>query len=879
MNEIYREHGEKTLNTSTSAPLRTLHPLDNDAPTYFNGGPAAGSAESFDIGHKVSNRHQCGMAPEAIDDGDPLVQNRRQAEWPIFGRVERQRANDERRSQTRNRQNHTITNIQSDGVIGPHNMPQQQSTPSSPNVVRRRDSLLRHQQHSKIVREQVLRAAVRKGQERQFGTTVRVRPASGNAAGQSGCGFGRDSTMPLKLSRKRPASADILGEQDRGVPIRIRLDNDNDSPEAPYDPTTVELTWQQQQQQQLPRERYCIVGRAPAESPCRLSGLGVAAAATVAGGGPQQRLLPPDFSQRPKSAYPRLEEGGFLPGDNNDESSGRNYGKSSSPVGRMRSLSAQALRCSASATFPAATNPQGSGRDGRVRHSLREAGDGGDLTMTREEEEDENDEKEGGKTTRVEEVGNKSPLREGRSSVRTTTEPTTTTTKLCSGRPRADKEIPGGNAGPGGGVEQSDGQKYRLIPSAASAADNDRSRRKQSSINVPAAAPQATVTHLPTDSDGHAAAGTRTRKATKSRRVVARSSPSRSRKGGSPRVGRRSRPNVANRVNARADNGRDGKLYLLDLDTDEKKCQKPVHLEAAGYSIDNDPCLDNGRDGKLYVELDNGRDGKRYLEADNDDEESHGHLVASALSDVATGNDDIMSQVSGTSAGELERRNVETVDESLGQTKVEKSLQLERRAEAAITIQKAIAGAVSRRRPSGDGARGEGTGNATPENNLLHKANDDFQVLAEREGGGAQRNSERESMPEVAGAPLEVRGDCRRVISFIRRNKHRRHWCLFVMNCSNGTCTHCSVQSIRPTVPRTPACSTVTEILDTLATRPEETHQPTAHDTLTPQPTIHKQTNYLQSSNKRRKRRITPHRRWSLPRRSSNSDGGLHVRL
>lgn len=765
----HRTRGERASNTSSPAPSRTLYPLDNTASPFFDGEVAAGSPESFDNGHETGRRHQPGMSLEAGDDGDPcLQQNHRQAEWPVFGRVERQRANDERRSQTRSHQsnysrnkNHTITNVLTDSVLGPHSV-SQQSRGSPPYMVRRRDPLLQHQQQSTNVQEEVRRTAKRNNHERQNGTTERVRPRSGSAAGKdSGCDFGRDSTTPLKLSRKRPASADIMRERDRGVPVRIRLEQDKDAPGATDGPELVELTWKKQQQ--LPRERGDSVGRAPNENPRRTSGLGVVAA-TVAGGGRQQQRRPPDSSQRPKSAYPRLEEGGRLD-SRLDGMDNEGTGKRSSRVSRMRSLSAQALRRSASASYPATTTPREIGRDGRVHHRPTEAGDGGELAITKEEEEDEHEGwggMESGKIARVEVVGNKSTMPEGRSNVMMATRPaTTTTTKICSGRTHADNVKPAPNAYPGRGVGQSDGQKYHVMPAAGSAAENDRSPRRQSSTMVRAVAPQATTTHLTTDSNVQVAAGTRTRKATNSRRVVARSPPSRSRKGGSPRVRRQRRPNVVARVDARADNGRDGKFYLLDLDSDEKQRQNSVHLDSASCNNNNDPCLDNGRDGKLYVELDNGRDGKCYLEVELDnDEESHGKLVASAPLEVATGYNDKVRNVSGTWAGKLEQHVVSTADESLEHTKAGKSSQPERRAEAAKIIQQAMARAVIRRRSNGDGG-GEGGrgGKAMPEKHLLDVAKDDFRPLAEREGDGAQRNPERVSMLGVAAGPLEVRGD------------------------------------------------------------------------------------------------------------------------
>lgn len=235
--------------------------------------------------------------------------------------------------------------------------------------------------------------------------------------------------------------------------------------------------------------------------------------------------------------------------------------------------------------------------------------------------------------------------------------------------------------------------------------------------------------------------------------MISRRSPSCSRKGDSPRGSRQRKTNSANckeqqdrhrARDARPDNGRDGKLYV-DPDSDEKQRRIPTHLLSASFDNNVNPRFDNGRDGKLYVEPDNGRDGKLYLELEDDEEQSSEAVNEAQSLEAAPGKSDAMGNSTVRSRGGL-------ATDDIGTAKQPNT--------AAMTIQRAIAGAAIRRRSSGHGGGAKGTGKTVPETNLVGLAGGGRRALSERESesDGTQRNGERVTAADVSTATSEVRG-------------------------------------------------------------------------------------------------------------------------
>ncbi len=705
------------------------------------------------------------MPREESDDGDSRTrkqqqQQHRQAEWPVFGRAERQRASDERRSHTRSRHDgaqlsRAATNMQGVGGTTPHGMFQQAT--ACPNGSRQGDPWLHHHQHSKHVRGNAVRRVAENHRHGPGGTTARARPASGSAAGR---GNGRDSTMSPKLSRKRPVSADIVREHDGREPGRVHNNT--------YDPTVVGPTWQQQQP---PRKVCGIETQAPTEVLRRISGPEAAAAARAEGGCQPWRRLS-NHSVRPKSAYPRLEDGGGRPGDclvvgAGVGVSGRNDGNSSSRVGRIRSLSARTLKCSASAPSQSTPTPRSSGRDRDGRSSMQE-GSGQYVTTAREGgevggaggrggvEEEEEEGKEEEEEEEQEGITRTPTLRQNRSSVRTTA------TKRSS-RPHSEA----GHATPGSVIGQSSGERKYSVPASASATEGDSSRRRTSSVEVPKASPPASATGSlgqPTQAAApRAAAAPSAKTSTNSKRVIARSSPSRSRKRDSPSGGGRPRKpspvtskgqHRRDGCDARRENGRDGKLYLSDPGSDERRRQEPN---------DDAQRFDNGRDGKLYVELDNGRDGKLYLEPGHEDDDddvrpSLGKSRAARPLEATAKRRGAVESTGERSGGGLEKDIAGTAEESTERRGTGESSQTKRRADAAKIIQRAMASTVVRRRSSRGVDESEETAKADPENLVRSQTRDDFGILSERKGGGRPPTGEEGSTDGVAAERSEVRG-------------------------------------------------------------------------------------------------------------------------
>lgn len=713
------------------------------------------------------------MLPEgAVADSARMQENRRQADWPVFGRAERQRASDQRRSHARKYPNSSSNRSNRDA--GPQNA-SLQSAALSPNGISQSDPLLQPQPHSRHRRDEAFQAAANNTRIRPMGTAARVRPASGSAAGR----VSSDPTIPPRPSRKRPASADIVTERDIRVSGRICLDRVS---EGPSEPAVAEST--RSLPQKLPRERCRALVQAPIESPRRRSGPGMfsAAAAEVVR---QERRRPNDFSRRPKSAYPRLEDRGGRPGDRLGAGTGTQGSRSSassSRVGRTRSLSARALKASASAPSPS-TSTLRNGWDGDC-HSLREEGegDGEYLAVTRGEEDcgREWEEAEVREEVAREVVNGSSSLRQGMGDAMTTTTATTTTTSTAGQEPSRPYSNQG-NAPFYNEIGPSGGQKDHAVSSSVPATENDVSRRRnpkpsttpQSPLSKTtnprngASAPttQAALASAPASSSAASApAAARAWKPTK-RPVAARSSPLRGRKGSSPRGNRHRKPNSANskehhrhRGDARPDNGRDGKLYV-DVNSDEKQRLKPggAYLGSASDHNNVDPRFDNGRDGKLYVEPDNGRDGKLYREPVHDEEQSSKASNEARSLEAAPGIKDAVANDTVRDREGLETNGIGTAGEPVRQESTAEPPLPQRRAEAVTAIPRAVTGAAIRRRSSGHGRGVKGAGEAVPEKDLLDPAGDSRWALSERKSDCTHQKGERVSAADVATTTSEVR--------------------------------------------------------------------------------------------------------------------------
>ncbi|CAM9754817.1 unnamed protein product, partial [Ectocarpus sp. 4 AP-2014] len=766
---IRRDCRDRTSSGGYPSPFRALDRLGDNVPTTSDGGSPA----SYGGGN--ANR----LGPEVGSGVERGPFSHRRAEWPDFCRAQRQRASDERRSQTRS--NHSIssnhrtcatTNGHDDGGAG--------AVPTSnPEAIYQRDPLLRHRQHNwrGVLQEEIAGRDL----DRAVGSGARPRPASGRAAG--------DPTVRPKLSRKRPASADIVRERDRGVQGRTYFDQIDVIQEVADAPSVVEPTWQQQQQQQQRRRRQqeqlpgvrggVEMTGPPIASARHVPAVGVEVAET--NNGRQQRRRAADSSRRPKSAYPRLEDGGARPGGDgalfgmgDPCSSRRNGNNRSSRVGRIRSLSARASEGLASLAPP--LNKASRDRDDGDDQRSGEWEGAKELTATTEVEDN-------GRVATEGVANDKSSTWRGPSG-------NATGTMMTSVVEGCDK--------PSSGIGLSSGQTYRLNSSRSdsqskrecSVEEEVEAPRETTQTDLPgrrsqaaaaavaaaaAAAAAAIATAAVTATTTAAAAATTTaapvattvameRKSTKFRRGAPRSSPSRSKKGGSPPGGRQRKKLPGNRTeqNKRReptprDNGRDGKLYRIDPDSDgQRQHQRSTLLGCSEpcYHVNNsDPCLDNGRDGKLYVELDNGRDGKLYLETESVDGEPHGNdkVALSPAEWAATVKHDgeQEGELGETRAEKLEGNIVDKVDsieqrEAPGKPGSVETPPPERLlAEAARTIQKAVSGEVLRRRSSGetgtvDGGEGERR-KTLPELFLSDRDRSECQALTERGPGREQQ--------------------------------------------------------------------------------------------------------------------------------------------
>ncbi|CAM9729688.1 unnamed protein product, partial [Hapterophycus canaliculatus] len=600
---------------SSSSTLGVLDTLGNGvSPRHFDSGGANVSP--------VSHGSGCGSrADHEPSNSDHVHHHHRQAKWPVFDVVEKQRASDERRSEVKSSaQNDVDHNAGYRAEIGPalpYNLPrhQQHQSVSSPEESYRRYHLLHHHQYPTNIRQE----AARKKRSWPIGKTCRQRPASGSAAVRAG---GGSESMRPAVSRKRPASAEIVGDRDRGSARRVHYDQPSNTPEVTGAPSARELTEEQHKQprrrgQRRTRETDLIEASTPTEKLRPISGMGAVAAAVE--GVRQQQWHPPDSFRRPKSAYPRLQEGRERPGDvTAQDDSSRNHGSSGSRARRIRSLSARALSSPAlPLVTPMGTIPRNTDPNDRDHHRLREEDEEAeDLAVAREQQEErEEDEDARARISSSEAMSRKAPVLRGPTGVRLTT----MTINTSSSSRRINKGAEGKDY-----VGTSRAQTNRLVCSASAADVNPARRSKPSTtpeVDTPHEARPDPQTDPPVKNlQSAAGASAKMRKAVHSRRVPTRSSPSRSKEASRCKEGgvRRGKTKPRYQSTLASDNGRDGKLYLLDLHSDGQRPNPSASL-LYGVDCEESPCLDNGREGKLYIELDNGRDGKLYLELENDD--------------------------------------------------------------------------------------------------------------------------------------------------------------------------------------------------------------------------------------------------------------------
>ncbi|CAN0092491.1 unnamed protein product, partial [Scytosiphon promiscuus] len=652
-------------------------------------------------------------------DGVQVRHRHRGTKRPVFDGVEAQRASDPRRSTGRSGvgiSDNRNADFRADGVAGSsHNVPKQRHelhSASFPDAKHRRDHVFRHHECSKNIREE----ATWDSQKQASGKTSRIRPVSGSAAARAGGGSsgGRDGGEILRqaVSRKRPASADIVRERDRDSARRMHYDQLAEASDIDEGTRLVEAT-------------------TPLDNLRPLSGIGTAAAEVE-----RQPLRTPESCRRPKSAYPRLQDGRGPPGDlsKNQEGGRANGGINSSRVGRIRSLSARALNGAAlSAVVP-------------LRGIQRNA-----------------DRKNQYPITTVGRASRTSVVLQGSPGV---SQAATTINTL--GASRLKKKRAEGRAC----MERLRSQTNRLAYSASAAEINPRRTKKPSTI-AQVEAPQETSPDPQADPPAKvrqaaASATARVRKAAHHRRVPTRSSPSRNKKDARDREdgGRDRKTNLGNRSTLAGDNGRDGKLYLLDLQTGEQQLGKPSPPTTSfvlRVDCDESPCPDNGREGKLYVEMDNGRDGKLYLELERDDLRSHERsLVApSSLEPVVTaachgeenmerGRQDISETVEGSVAGRvgvIRRKAGESLHSGVESPPGRRSL-------AADIIQKAMSNAVAQRRSTGRGEveRGRETRETLPELFSFDQAMSDCGALTERGCDGSRRKDEQLQLGGADGA-------------------------------------------------------------------------------------------------------------------------------
>lgn len=771
---------KRTSHGSSPSPFRVLDTHGNGlSPDCFDGGDAARSPTSYGSGRGTRTDHES----EYSDRGHVRHPNP-QDQCPVFSGVEKQRASDERRSQARgSRQKSEDRNAAypaHGGAALLHNLPQQQHqhrSASSPDENYRRDHSLHHPQHSRNARGEAARNSKRQNQE--IGRTSRPRPASGSAAvrtgGGGGGGDGCGESMRLAVSRKRPASADVVRDRDQGLPRRVNYDQDSTIHDVTGTPSAGETTRGQHKQQRRrgrrrPDERGLAEATTPTEDLRPIGGMGTAAAVVESG---RQQWDPPEPCRRPKSAYPRLQEGMSRPGDLTTQEGGRRSdGTSNSRVGRIRSLSARASNTPAMPTaIPLRTALSDTGRSCRDYHSPRAEGEEkGDLSMTREPEEAEEEESDkeeegiGNTMPGLEVTSKKSPVLQDPTGISSTAMTTNTT----SASPWSKKGAKGKDC-----VGASRAPTIRLVCSA-SAAEISPSRRKKPSTTAEAVYPPKTSPHLQSGSpakvtpQGAAGTSARVRKATHSRRVPTRGSPPRGKEGARRNGafpskeggGRRWKINPSYRRTFAADNGRDGKFYVLDPPSDGREPSESSRTcTSLPYGVDHDesPCLDNGREGKLYVELDNGRDGKLYLEPESDDEQirdrtltlsaspSRGSVTKvaryneeGAASGIKDKSNDVKERVTGTSGPMKGCRQAGKPLHSGGE------LPPTTCSEAASIIQGAITNAAVRRQSSGrvGGGGGAETRKTLPELLSVDQGMSGCEALTERAYNHAQRKDE-----------------------------------------------------------------------------------------------------------------------------------------